>query len=67
METGKKVLVEYTMNNAKPACWYYTPNTQITTNEILFTALQSVWSGERTAEDVINEIYPDLCEAILID
>ena len=67
METGKKVLVDYTMNYAKPACWYYTPNTQITTNEILFTALQSVWAGERTAEDVINEIYPELCEAIVIE
>ena len=67
METGKKVLVDYTMNYAKPACWYFTPNTQITTNDILFHALQSVWSGERTAEDVINEIYPELCEAILVD
>lgn len=66
-ETGKKVLVDYTMNCAKPACWYYTPNTQITTNEILFTALQSVWSGERTAQDVIQEIYPELCEAIVIE
>jgi len=39
----------------------------VTTNEILFTALQSVWSGERTAEDVINEVYPELCEAIVIE
>ena len=23
--------------------------------------------GERTAEDVINEIYPELCEAIVVD
>ena len=30
-------------------------------------ALQSVWAGERTAEDVINEIYPELCEAIVIE
>lgn len=67
MEMGQKVLVDYVMNFAKPACWYFTPNTQITTNEILFTALQSVWSGERTAEDVINEIYPELCEAIVVD
>ena len=67
METGKKVLVDYTMNYAKPACWYFTPNTQVTTNEILFTALQSVWAGERTAEDVINEIYPELVDAIVIE
>ena len=39
----------------------------MTTNEILFTALQSVWSGERTAEEVINEIYPEMCEAIVVD
>jgi len=26
-----------------------------------------VWSGERTAEDVINEIYPELVEAIQVD
>ena len=67
IEAGRAVLVDYTMQYAKPACWYYTPNTQITTNEILFTALQSVWSGERTAQDVINEIYPELCEAIVIE
>ena len=66
-ETGKKVLVDYTMNYARPTCWYYTPNTQVTTNEILFTALQSVWSGERTAEEVINEIYPELSEAIVVE
>lgn len=67
METGRKVLVDYTMNYAKPACWYYTPNTQITTNDILFTNLQAVWSGEKTAEEVINAIYPELVEAIQVN
>lgn len=67
IETGKKVLVDYTMNYAEPACWYFTPNTQVTTNDILFTSLQSVWSGEKTAEEVINAIYPELCEAIVVD
>jgi len=66
-ETGKKVLVDYTLNYAKPACWYYTPNTQVTTNDILFTNLQSVWSGEKTAEEVINAIYPELVEAIVVE
>jgi len=26
-----------------------------------------VWAGERTAEEVINEVYPELCEAIVIE
>ena len=67
IETAKKVLVDYTMNYAKPACWYFTPNTQITTNEILFTALQLVWSGEKTAEEAINSVYDEMVEAISME
>lgn len=67
LETAKKVLVDYTMNYAKPACWYFTPNTQITTNDLLFNALQAVWSGEKTAEQAINEIYDDMVDAISLD
>lgn len=67
VETGKKVLVDYTMNFAKPACWYFTPNTQITTNDILFTALQPVWAGEMTAEEAINSVYEDMVDAISME
>lgn len=66
-ETAKAVLVDYAMNSAKPACWYFTPNTQITTNEILFTALQDVWAGEKTAREAIDSVYAELCEAIVVD
>ncbi len=58
-DMAKAVLVDYTMNNAKSACWYYTPNTS-SFIDALRTVLGPVWNGEQTAEQAITAGYDTL-------
>ena len=52
-EMSKAVLVDYVNECAVPTAWYYTNNTT-DFNELLGSILGSVWTGETTAADAIN-------------
>ena len=63
-DTARSVLVDYTLEAATSACWYYTPNT----NEfidLLRSVLSPVWTGEQTAEQAINDNFAALSDTIL--
>ena len=49
----KVAVVDYTLSHAKPAAWYYTPNTS-EFNTLLGSILGDVWTGARTAQQVIS-------------
>ena len=50
----KTAVVDYARDFAKPTAWYYTPNTNAF-NALLQSILGDVWTGARTARDVINQ------------
>ncbi len=62
-DMAKAVLVDYTREYAKSACWYYTPNTSDFI-DMLRSVLGPVWSGEKTAADVINANFDALSATI---
>jgi multiple sugar transport system substrate-binding protein len=62
-EMARNVLVDYTLNYAKSACWYYTPNTS-TFIDLLRSVLNPVWTGEKTAKQAITENYDALSASI---
>ena len=49
----KVAVVDYTLSNAKPAAWYYTPNTG-EFNVLLGSILGDVWTGASTAQQAIS-------------
>lgn len=62
-DIAKAVLVDYTKAYAKSACWYYTPNTSDFI-DMLRSVLGPVWTGEKTAEEVITANYDALASTI---
>ena len=46
-------VVDYTLSHARPAAWYYTPNTG-EFNTLLQSVLGDVWTGARTAQQAIQ-------------
>ncbi|MDD3335254.1 MAG: sugar ABC transporter substrate-binding protein [Eubacteriales bacterium] len=62
-DMAKAVLVDYTKDYAKSACWYYTPNTSDFI-DLLRSVLSPVWSGDSTAEEAINANYEALKASI---
>jgi len=52
-ENYKVAVVDYTLSNAKPAAWYYTPNTG-EFNTLLGSILGDVWTGASTAQQAIS-------------
>ena len=58
-DMAKAVLVDYTREYAKSACWYYTPNTS-SFIDALRSVLGPVWNGEQTAEEAITANYDAL-------
>ena len=52
-ENYKVAVVDYTLSHAKPAAWFYTPNTDAF-NPLLQSILGDVWTGARTAQQVIS-------------
>lgn len=58
----KTAVVDYAMNNAKPASWYYVNNTN-DFNTLLGSLLGDVWTGNKTAKDVIAKGYDNLVTA----
>ena len=52
-ENYKVAVVDYTLSHAKPAAWYYTPNTG-EFNTLLQSILGDVWTGARTAQQAIS-------------
>ena len=52
-------LVNYAMDNAKSTCWYYTPHTNEFI-ELLRSILGDVWTGDKTAESVLQDNYDAL-------
>lgn len=65
-DMARSVLVDYTNTAAKSTSWYYTPNT----NEfldLLRSLLGPVWTGEKTAEEVITENFAALSDTISED
>lgn len=61
-EQYKTAVVDYAMNNSKPASWYYVSNTN-DFNTLLGSLLGEVWTGNKTAKDVITKGYNDLVDA----
>ncbi|PHV69629.1 ABC transporter substrate-binding protein [Sporanaerobium hydrogeniformans] len=61
-EEAKGVLVDYAMEYAKPASWYYVNNTT-DFNSLLSSVLGDVWTGKITAEKAINDCFVALEEA----
>lgn len=61
-EEAKGVLVDYAMEYAKPASWYYTNNTT-DFNNLLSSVLGDVWTGKVTVEKAINEHFAELEDA----
>ena len=49
----KSAVIDYTLSHAKPTAWYYTPNTNAF-NTLLTSILGDVWTGARTAQQVIT-------------
>jgi len=49
----KSAVVDYARTNSRSTSWYFTPNTNIF-NELLGSVLSDVWTGRRTARDVIT-------------
>lgn len=58
----KSAVVDYAMNNSKSTSWYYVNNT-IDFNTLLGSQLGEVWTGNKTAKDVITKGYKDLVAA----
>ncbi len=61
-EEAKAVLCDYVRDYAVPTSWYYTNNTT-DFNTLLGSILGDVWTGNKTAEQVINENYDSLVAA----
>ncbi|GHV72430.1 hypothetical protein AGMMS49928_29330 [Spirochaetia bacterium] len=49
----KTAVVDYAMKNSKSTSWYYVNNT-VDFNNLLSSALGEVWTGTKTARDVIS-------------
>lgn len=58
----KTAVVDYAMNNAKSTSWYYVNNTT-DFNTMLQSLLGPVWTGEKTAAQVLNDGYNSLVAA----
>ena len=58
----KSAVVDYAMNNSRSTSWYYVNNT-IDFNTLLGSQLGEVWTGNKTAKDVITKGYKDLVAA----
>ena len=50
----KTAVVDFARDFAKPTAWYYTPNTNAF-NALLQSLLGDVWTGSKTAQDVITQ------------
>lgn len=62
-DRARSVLVDYTKECAVGACWYYAANTS-EFDDLLRSVLGPVWTGEKTAEEVITENYDALCDVV---
>ena len=62
-DMAKSVLVDYTREYARSACWYYTPNTSVFI-DMLRSVLSPVWTGEMTAEEAITQNFAALSATI---
>ncbi|MDR0443646.1 MAG: sugar ABC transporter substrate-binding protein [Treponema sp.] len=49
----RSAVIDYTLSSAKPAAWFFTPNTA-DFNNLLQSILGEVWTGAKTARDVIT-------------
>jgi multiple sugar transport system substrate-binding protein len=49
----RRAVVDYAAKFAKPTSWYYTNNT-VDFNNLLASMLGEVWTGNKTAKDVIT-------------
>jgi len=58
----KTAVVDFAKNYAKPTSWYYTNNT-VDFNNLLSSILGDVWTGAKTARDVITSNLPALQRA----
>ncbi|MBQ8554582.1 MAG: sugar ABC transporter substrate-binding protein [Clostridia bacterium] len=63
---ARSVLVDYTLSCAVSAGWYYTPNTNLFM-EALCETLKPVWTGEQTAQEVIDAAFDELNKTIQED
>ena len=61
-EEAKAILVDYQLEYAKSAAWYYTNNTN-KFNDLLGSVLGDVWTGAKTAQQAIAEAAADLTAA----
>jgi len=55
----KSAVVDYAMNYARPASWYYVNNTN-DFNTLLGSLLGEVWTGNKTARDAVNGSFKAL-------
>ena len=55
----KSAVVDYAMNNAQSTSWYYLNGTE-EFNATLDSVFSSVWAGEETMEEAINENLEEL-------
>ena len=55
----KSAVVDYAMNNAQSTSWYYVNGTE-EFNATLDSVFSSVWAGEETMEEAINENLEEL-------
>ncbi len=62
-DMAKSVLVDYTKAYSQSTCWYYTPNTSVFI-DMLRSVLSPVWTGEKTAEEVITANFDALAQTI---
>ena len=62
-DMARAALVDYTLNCAKSACWYFTPNTSDFI-DMLRSVLGPVWTGEQSAADAIKANYDALAATI---
>ena len=65
-DMARSVLVDYTKAAAQSACWYYTPNTSEFI-DLLRSTLSPVWTGDQTAEQVLNANFAALSDIITED
>ncbi|MDR0497429.1 MAG: sugar ABC transporter substrate-binding protein [Treponema sp.] len=50
----RSAVISYTLTHAKPAAWFYTPNTG-DFNNLLMSIFGEVWTGAKTAQEAITQ------------
>ena len=58
-DTYKSAVVDYAKNNSKSTAWYTVAGTDVF-NTSLATALSYVWTGDKTAQQAMDEYYDEL-------